>query len=1323
MKKIIVSTILAALLSVCAFAAVKPATNVLTGTKDALNFEGTSADYFTNTNTAYLEYLTNSVVSDDTGSGRGNVYCAAADKAKLSSVIGEGTYIYYTFTKDLTEKIDRPVHMIYDTYGEKQIGFWLGNASAVTTGTLKSGWQTISRSNTDVFAGSLSKIQIQYATRASDCSDKQYIDNLAVYPYYKIEYVAAYPDGTSGVTTTKYYFDASNLKISANGTATGFPEKYTVEDVSVRFAGYELKGWSTQKDSDASVTSVALSGSDITLYPVWEKKTEFLPVNVTIWLDEAKTKKIEKVCNSDDLLVLPGYYDVEMPEGKMLGGFNVNGVVYEPGKSLVVPEADNLEIFAVFEKPEHSEDGKLVLFEGFGAIPAGTYIYNAATGTSNPTNVSYVDPSWVEDDEQFYLRFGDGNHELLVLDDGNGGNMLKVIKKGAAANWPQFYLFNNGSIPDGLYTVVVNFTIPQSQVGSFDSATVRLYYSGKEASYTQKSVIAQGNGDKTITIKIPIAIENGSDFTGIPKIQIYCYSPATTENAFFYVDNIALYRKEAKASVKLSDSAASGIFFVPGETITLPYSYEIHEYIPYGYELSGFRCNGVLYEEGAEYTTSTSDTAITFTAEYEKKECALKFETDTFNGTIGEISVSDGDVVTLPDSGLYHPLLALSGWKLYGSDKVYSKGEEFKFDYEAVEKLLDGTDRLVFTPVYSGTDYASYKFSKEISVGNEEPTFATLLEVADKLYYGVRNASSPGSTDAQRLSDMVSKGITDEYADLSERVTYNDAAKVLANALPGKFYKELCFNVSINGDFEALKLVRAGIFDESTDFDAQISAAELNNAIAKLCDDEKRSVENKRTLYFLGDSLTAKYSATSTTKGWPEYIHEYLGNDIELVNYGIAGINTGTYFVANNDKGADVWYKSMITNLKDGDYVVIALGTNDSTLWGRGSMTKEQSRANYNRLITEIRAQGGIPMLVGPVGRNETDENGNYKESDPDIIPVMKSVNEIYGVNVPIINFKDISFDVLSAMTKEERAKFYIDTVHYQEYGARMVAGWFSQLVLENEELKLSGLGNHFLVDEEEEFQVLIDIGEKESETNVRFFEIDGYQMPVTENNNELGVVLSGKNMLVEVIEKTSADSGDCVKTSYYYINGTDGTYTKLDLDDYTENHDEYSVRAKDPVGLRFKANISTTARKEMSAFEISEYGYIISRKDLLDKVGAELNFDFEKIVTGVAYNKSSGTDIVFDATDDLFYVFAGVIYNIPKNHYTTDIVCKTYTKITIGGESFTVYGEPMVANMYTIAKSSLDGELTDEQKEILNGIVRYVEDNELGLELDDLFD
>ena len=109
-----------------------------------------------------------------------------------------------------------------------------------------------------------------------------------------------------------------------------------------------------------------------------------------------------------------------------------------------------------------------------------------------------------------------------------------------------------------------------------------------------------------------------------------------------------------------------------------------------------------------------------------------------------------------------------------------------------MKKHLDGTDRLVFVPVFNYVDAASYFFGENFTLpatGSGNATYADLVRFADSLYYGVRRRSSPSGTDKEKLSDMASKGVVPKDADLTKQVTYSDAADMLANVLPEAFYK------------------------------------------------------------------------------------------------------------------------------------------------------------------------------------------------------------------------------------------------------------------------------------------------------------------------------------------------------------------------------------------------------------------------------------------------------------------------------------------------------------------------------------------------------
>jgi hypothetical protein len=166
--------------------------------------------------------------------------------------------------------------------------------------------------------------------------------------------------------------------------------------------------------------------------------------------------------------------------------------------------------------------------------------------------------------------------------------------------------------------------------------------------------------------------------------------------------------------------------------------------------------------------------------------------------------------------------------------------------------------------------------------------------------------------------------------------------------------------------------------------------------------------------------------------------------------------------------------------------------------------------------------------------------------------------------------------------------------------------------------------------------------------------------------------------------------------------------------------YDETSIRVKNPMGLRFKSEILTNVKNEESEFVIDEYGFIVAREDHLD--GTELTFDFTKFVTGVAYNKENGTDIVFDA-DDSVTVFTGYVKNIPVKEYKTNLVCKSYTMISVGGQQFIVYGEAVTGNVYDTAKALVDDETLDsDTRNALYQILLDYEDT-AALPGDDLFE
>ena len=86
-----------------------------------------------------------------------------------------------------------------------------------------------------------------------------YYDDIELIPYHKITYNA------NGGTLDE------DARFVLNGT-------YTVESLIPVRKGYSFMGWGTTQSAKEAVTSVELSGSDVTLYAIWEGSSEDTPI-------------------------------------------------------------------------------------------------------------------------------------------------------------------------------------------------------------------------------------------------------------------------------------------------------------------------------------------------------------------------------------------------------------------------------------------------------------------------------------------------------------------------------------------------------------------------------------------------------------------------------------------------------------------------------------------------------------------------------------------------------------------------------------------------------------------------------------------------------------------------------------------------------------------------------------------------------------------------------------------------------------------------------------------------------------------------------------
>ena len=139
---------------------------------------------------------------------------------------------------------------------------------------------------------------------------------------------------------------------------------------------------------------------------------------------------------------------------------------------------------------------------------------------------------------------------------------------------------------------------------------------------------------------------------------------------------------------------------------------------------------------------------------------------------------------------------------------------------------------------------------------------------------------------------------------------------------------------------------------------------------------------------------------------------------------------------------------------------------------------------------------------------------------------------------------------------------------------------------------------------------VEIDIGTK---TGTRYAEVKGNQYKISEadDNTKYGIIVGDENLLVEIV-----DVGTTTTTSYFLVK-TDATYSEVLMGNYMRNESEQAIRLGDEKtnnekGVRFKAAVSTAAKNEVTAYTITEYGYIIGLEETLSSLGQQLNFDVD---------------------------------------------------------------------------------------------------------------
>jgi lysophospholipase L1-like esterase len=208
--------------------------------------------------------------------------------------------------------------------------------------------------------------------------------------------------------------------------------------------------------------------------------------------------------------------------------------------------------------------------------------------------------------------------------------------------------------------------------------------------------------------------------------------------------------------------------------------------------------------------------------------------------------------------------------------------------------------------------------------------------------------------------------------------------------------------------------------------------------------------EKKITIFMAGDStMSIKETKAYPETGWGMPFVYFWDTSVTVVNKAKNGRSTKTFI-------SEGLWQSIISQAKEGDYVLIQFGHNDEVKEKLSYTAPDSFKINLKRFINETRDKKATPILFTPVSRRRFDSYGTAVETH-DYSKYVREVAKEEKVFFIDLDAKSIAFyqplgvensKLLFLQLKPGEHPNYPngkeDNTHFNELGARLIA----QLVL-----------------------------------------------------------------------------------------------------------------------------------------------------------------------------------------------------------------------------------------------------------------------------------
>lgn len=203
------------------------------------------------------------------------------------------------------------------------------------------------------------------------------------------------------------------------------------------------------------------------------------------------------------------------------------------------------------------------------------------------------------------------------------------------------------------------------------------------------------------------------------------------------------------------------------------------------------------------------------------------------------------------------------------------------------------------------------------------------------------------------------------------------------------------------------------------------------------------------TLFLAGDSTMAQKLAEKRPEtGWGEALQQYFDIDeVRVENHARNGRSTRTFL----EEGR---WQAILDRMEPGDWVLIQFGHNDESKEKVDRyVPPDDFKRNLARMVDDVRARKGSPVLATPVRRRKFDTDGKLVDTHGEYPDLVRAVAR--EKQVPLLDMHERSAAILERFGAEGSRKLFLqvkpgeslnypkgveDNTHFSPLGAELMA-------------------------------------------------------------------------------------------------------------------------------------------------------------------------------------------------------------------------------------------------------------------------------------------